>query len=149
MVTFLKLIKVQKALYAYAVLCLVSQSCPTLCNPMDCSLPGSSVHGDSPGKITGVGCHALLQGTFPTQGSNPSLLPLLHWQVGSLPLVPPGESFSWLSLSLHIYICVCVYIYMYMYICMCRYIYGYVYVYGYVYIYIYICICMYVWKWKC
>ena len=34
------------------------QSCPTLCDPMDCSLPGSSVHRDSPGKNTGVGCHA-------------------------------------------------------------------------------------------
>ena len=56
-----------------AMLCLVSQSCPTLCNPMDCSPPGSSVHGDSPGKNTGVRCHALLQGIFPTQGSNPSL----------------------------------------------------------------------------
>ena len=40
---------------------------------MDCSLPGHSVHGDSPGKNTGVGCHALLQGIFPTQGSNPGL----------------------------------------------------------------------------
>ena len=38
---------------------------------MDCSPPGSSVHGDSPGKNTGVGCHALFQGIFPTQGSNP------------------------------------------------------------------------------
>ena len=37
------------------------------------SLPGSSVHGDSPGKNTGVGCHALLQGIVPTQGSNPGL----------------------------------------------------------------------------
>ena len=55
------------------VLCLVAQSCPTLCNPMDCSLPGSSVHGDSPGKNIRVGCHALLQGIFPTQGSNPGL----------------------------------------------------------------------------
>ena len=44
----------------YAVLCLVSQSCLTLCNPTDCSLPGSSVHGDSPGKNTGVSCVALL-----------------------------------------------------------------------------------------
>ena len=44
--------------------CSVSQSGPTLCNPMDCSPPGSSVHGDSPGKNTGVGCHALLQGIF-------------------------------------------------------------------------------------
>ena len=38
-----------------------------------CSPPGSSVHGDSPGKNTGVGCHAPLQGIFPTQGSNPGL----------------------------------------------------------------------------
>ena len=37
---------------------------------MDCNLPGSSVHGDSPGKNTGIGCHALLQGIFPTQKSN-------------------------------------------------------------------------------
>ena len=53
--------------------CLVAQSCPTLCDPMDCSLPGSSVHGDSSGKNTGVSCHALLQGIFPTQGLNPGL----------------------------------------------------------------------------
>ena len=38
-----------------------------------------------------MGCHALLQGIFPTQGSNPSLLSLLQWQVGSLPLRPPGK----------------------------------------------------------
>ena len=56
-----------------SVLYLVAQLCPTLCNPMDYSPPGSSVHGDSPGKNTGVGCHALLQGIFPTQGSNPGL----------------------------------------------------------------------------
>ena len=56
-------------------MCLVAQSCLTLCNPMDCSPPGSSVHGDSPGKNTGVVCHALLQGICPTQGSNPGLLP--------------------------------------------------------------------------
>ena len=41
---------------------------------MDCSLPGSSVHGDSPGKNTAVGCHALLQGIFLTQGLNSGLL---------------------------------------------------------------------------
>ena len=40
---------------------------------MDCSPPGFSVHRDFPGKNTGVGCHALLQGIFPTQGSNPGL----------------------------------------------------------------------------
>ena len=62
------------------------QSCPTLCSPIDCSLPGPSVHGDSPGKNTGVGCHAFLQGILPTQGSNPRLIHLLHWQMGSLTL---------------------------------------------------------------
>ena len=46
---------------------------------------------DSPGKNTGVGCHALLQGVFPTQGSSPYLLSLLHWQVSSFPLAPPGS----------------------------------------------------------
>ena len=58
---------------------------------MDCSPPGSSVHRDSPGKNTGVSCHSLLQGIFPTQGSNQCLLSPPHWQVGSLPLVPPGK----------------------------------------------------------
>ena len=57
---------------------LVAQSCLTLCDPMDCSLPGSSVYGDSPDKNTRVGCHALLQGLFPLQGSNPRL-PHCRW----------------------------------------------------------------------
>jgi len=56
--------------------CLVTQSCPALRNPVDCSPPGSSVHRDSPGQNAGVGCHALLQGIFPAQESNPGLL---HW----------------------------------------------------------------------
>ena len=55
---------------------------------MDYNLPGSSVHGIIPGKNTGVGCHFLLQGIFPTQGWNPHLL---HWQVGSLPLNHQGS----------------------------------------------------------
>ena len=54
-------------------LCLVTQSSLTFCDPTDYSPPGSSVLGDSPGKNTGVGCHALLQGIFPTQKSNPGL----------------------------------------------------------------------------
>ena len=53
--------------------CVLSCFSLTLCDSMDCNPPGSSVHGDSPGKNTGVGCHALLQGIFPTQGSNPGL----------------------------------------------------------------------------
>ena len=59
--------------YTFCVLRLTAQSCLTLCDPVDCSLPGSFVHGDSPGKNTRVGCHALLQGFLPTQGSNPGL----------------------------------------------------------------------------
>ena len=51
------------------VLCLVTQSFLTLCDPVDCGPPSSSVHGDSPGKNTEVGCHAVLQGIFPTQVS--------------------------------------------------------------------------------
>ena len=71
-------------------LCILAQSCPTLCNPVNNSPPVSSVHGDSPGKNTGVGCHALLQGIFPTQGSNSGLphceqiLNQLSYQGGSL-----------------------------------------------------------------
>ena len=53
---------------------LVAQSRLTLCNSTDCSLLGSSVHGDSLGKNAGVGCHALLQAVFPSQGLNPGLL---------------------------------------------------------------------------
>ena len=51
----------------------VSQSYPTLWDPTDCSLPGSSIHGIFSGKNTGVGCHFLLQEIFPTQGLNPGL----------------------------------------------------------------------------
>ena len=56
----------------------VTQSCLTLCNAMGYSLPGSSVHGDSPGKYTDVGCHAILQAIYPTQGLNPGL-PHCRW----------------------------------------------------------------------
>ena len=51
-------------MYCIYSVCLVAQSCPALCDPMDYSPPGSSIHGDSPGKNTGVGCHALLQGIY-------------------------------------------------------------------------------------
>ena len=74
--------------------------CPNFCEPMDCCPLGSSVHGDSPSKNTGVDCHALLQGVFLTQGSNPPILCLLHWQAGSLPLVPSGKPNSLINRSL-------------------------------------------------
>ena len=61
------------SLEACAVLSCSFSAVP-LCDPMDCSPPGTSVQEGSPGKNTGVGCHALLQGIFLTQGSNPGLL---------------------------------------------------------------------------
>ena len=67
---------------------LVIQSCPTLCEPLDCSPPGFSVNGDSPGKNTGVGCRALLQGIFPilrAELRSPTL------QADSLPSESPGK----------------------------------------------------------
>ena len=67
---FCRPLQCEKSFSYITLMCLVAQSCPTLCTPMICSLPGSSVHGDSPGKNTGVGCHFLLQGIFPTQGSS-------------------------------------------------------------------------------
>ena len=73
------------------VLCLVAQSCQTPCNPMDCSPPGSSIHGDSPGKNTGMGCHALLQGIFPTQGSNPGIL---HYRQILYQLIYQGSPYT-------------------------------------------------------
>ena len=69
----------------------VASVCLTLCDPMDCSPPGSSVHGILQARNIGVGCHALLQGVFLTQGWNPSLL---HWQADSLPLSHLGSPVS-------------------------------------------------------
>ena len=59
-----------------------------LCDPMDRSLPSSSAHGILQGKTTGVGCHDILQGIFPTKGLNLNIICRLHWQEGSLPLAP-------------------------------------------------------------
>ena len=66
------------------IIVLVPQSCLSLCDPMGCSPPDSSVHGDSPGKDTGMHCQALLQEIFKTQGLN---LGLLHC----------SQSLYWLS----------------------------------------------------
>ena len=79
-------------LHACCITSVVSDSC----DPMDCSPPGSSVHGDSPGKNTGTGegCHALLQGIFLTQGPNLLLLCLLHWE-GVVVVVVLSASATW------------------------------------------------------
>ena len=79
------------------VLCFVTQSCPTL-RPMDSSLPGSSVYGDSPGKNTGVGCHTLLQGIFPTQGSTPGL-PHCRWILYHLSHLGSPRILEWVTYS--------------------------------------------------
>ena len=75
------------------------QSCLTLCDPTDYTPPGSSVHGNLQARIPG--CHALLQGIFLIWGLNRHLLCLLHWQAGSVPLVPPEKPHR------------CLYIYLY------------------------------------
>ena len=70
----------------------VAQSCPTLCDPME---PARLLcPWDSPGKNTGMGCHFLLQGIFPNQGSNPGLL---LWQISSLPLCHLGSPVIFLN----------------------------------------------------
>ena len=83
------LLKAPQSCDSHPSLCVLSlQSCPTLCDPMDCSLPGSSVHGDSPGKYTGVGCHALPRGSSqPRDRTRSSTL-----QANPLQSEPPGKS---------------------------------------------------------
>ena len=68
--------------------CLVAQLCSTFCNPMDGSPPGFSVHGDSPGKNTGVGCPGPPPGDLPNPGIEPRSLAL---QAYSLLSEPPGK----------------------------------------------------------
>ena len=68
----------------YCCCCSGSQLCLALCESLDCTPPGSSVHGDFSGKNTRVGCHFLLHRIFPDQC-------LLHWQADSLPLSHQGK----------------------------------------------------------
>ena len=80
-----------KVLYIYTVLCLVAQICLTLCNSMDCSPPGSSIHGNSPGKNIGVG----LPCSPPRDLLNPVIEPRSPaFQVDALSSEPPGESMN-------------------------------------------------------
>ena len=65
------------------------QSCPTLGNALDCSPPGSSVHGILQARILELA--AMLSLDLPNREINPCLLHLLLWQVGSLPLAPPEK----------------------------------------------------------
>ena len=89
-------------LYVIGLSCF---SCAQHCDPMDCSPPGSSVHGILHGisrMLKWVALQGILQGVFPTQGLNPHLLHLLHLQVGSLPLEPPYLGSPYVLLVAHI-----------------------------------------------
>ena len=89
---------------------LVTNICLTLCDPMDCSPTRLFSPWDFPGNNTGVGCHALLQGIFPTQGSN---LGLLHcrWILYCL-----SHQVRYLKRSIYIYTYIYTHIHMYIYI---------------------------------
>ena len=79
--------------------CSVTQLFPTVCDPMDCSLPTRLLcPWNFPRKNTWAGCHFLLQGIFPIQGSNLRLLCLLHWQTDSLSHLgsPNIPNYKWL-----------------------------------------------------
>ena len=76
---------------------MLGHSYPSLGDPMDCSPPGSAIHGVVQARIIRVHCYFLFQGIFLTQGSNPSFQRLLHWQADSLPLSYWG--------SLHRHVC--------------------------------------------
>ena len=67
------------------------QLCPTLCGPMDCSLPGSSVLGILQARILEWVAMSSSRRSYPTQGLNPGLLGLLRLQASFLPLVPPEK----------------------------------------------------------
>ena len=86
-------------LYSICVCVCCTQSCPTLCDPTDCSPTRLLSPWDFPGKNTIVGCHFLLQGIFATQGSNPCLLCLLHCLADSLPLYHLGSPWTCIDLG--------------------------------------------------
>ena len=83
-------LKVHMIITFTLVMCVLSWSVVSDCDPMDCSLPGSSVHGDYPGKNTRVGCHTLHAppGDLPNPGIEPRSPTL---QADSLLSEPPGK----------------------------------------------------------
>ena len=83
-------VKARESVCVCVCVCVCTQSCPTLCNLMDCSPPGSSVHGIFQARNTGVSCHFLPRWSFQSRDEL-CLLYLPHWQAESLSLVPPGK----------------------------------------------------------
>ena len=101
------------AIYIHIYACVHAesiQSCPTLCNPVDCSPPGSPVHGVLEARVLMWVAVPFSRGSSLTQGLNPYLLCLLYWQEGFLPLAPPEKPYIF---TLYIY----VHTYTHMYIC--------------------------------
>ena len=87
---------------ACVYMCLVTQSCPTLCRLMGCSLPDSSFHGIFQARIIEwVAISNWVGGNLPHPGIELDLLHLLHWQAGSLSLVPPEKTLLRLQHSLN------------------------------------------------
>ena len=78
----------QTICHCFLVAWVCAQSCQSLCNTMDCSLPGASVHGISQTVILEWVAVSYSRGSSRTQGSNPHLL---HWQADSFPIAPPGK----------------------------------------------------------
>ena len=81
---------------------LVAQSSLTLCSPMDCSLPGSSVHGILQARMLEWVAMPFSRVSSQLRESNLHLLHLLHWQESPLPLAPPGKPKS----AMYIYMCI-------------------------------------------
>ena len=107
---FINLIK--EYLYLSCLCCVLSRFSCVLLFVTPWSVPTRlSCWRDSPGKNTGVSCHAILQGIFLTEGSNLHLLCLLHWQAGSLPLVAFGKSLIPISIFL-LSVCLSLWIYL-------------------------------------
>ena len=77
-----------------------AKSCLTLCDPMGCSLPGSSVHGILQARILEWVVLSFFRGSSRPQGANPCLLQRLHSQVDSLPPSHQrGPSLLYLSIN--------------------------------------------------
>ena len=89
------------------------QSCLTLCDSMDCSLPDSICLWGSPGKNTGVDSYSLLQGIFLTQGSNPHLLCLLLFVCVCMCV------FVCVCLCVSVFVCVCLCVCVFVCVCVC------------------------------
>ena len=86
--------------YIYTYVCKSLQSCPTLCNLVNCSPPAPSVHGILQARILEWVAMPFSR-DLPNSGSEPMSLSLLHWQECSLPLAPPGKP----NISRYTYIC--------------------------------------------